>query len=577
VNSEYDYVIAGAGSAGCALAARLAEDPAVKVCLLEAGGNGRSLFIRMPAGNGFIFGNPRLDWGFESLPQASLNGRRIYFPRGKALGGSSIMNGMIYMRGVARDYDGWRQAGLQGWGFADLLPYFRRSQGAVDRGAPWHGVDGPLRTGLSANFATLERAFIDAAVACGHTLLDDFNGPERTGVARTDSTVYRGVRQSSAIAYLEKPPANLTILTGRHSARIMLDGLRAVGVETLAGEQIRARREVIISQGAFGTPQTLMLSGIGPADHLSSHGIKTVVDLPGVGENLADHVDVSMQYGSGRMDLSLARHQRLDRALALMIRWLLTGKGPGGGAFFSAVLFHAFEDRALPELEVFMTPMVVEENLTNGALEATPVLQRLGRRLLVRGRKVAQPGVQIDINLERPRSLGRVRLASSDPARHPLIDPNYLSAPEDLEALLRGVKVMREVMAQPQIAQYLCGELGAWKDAHSDAEVIAAIRATAYTGHHPCSTARMGADSDPRAVLDDQLRVKGVDNLRVCDASAMPSQITGNPNATVIAMAEKAADMILGRAPLPAEDPRDATRPRAIGAKPGRKNPAPVS
>jgi len=559
VDREYDYVIAGAGSAGCALAARLAEDPSLEVGLLEAGGGGRNLFIRMPAGNGFIFGNPRLDWGFESVPQAALNGRRIYFPRGKGLGGSSIMNGMIYMRGVAGDYDGWRRSGLDGWGYADLLPYFRRSQGAVDRGAPWHGVDGPLRTGLSANYSTLERAFVEAAVAAGHRQLDDFNAAQRTGVARTDSTVYRGVRQSSAIAYLRDRPANLNILTGRHVARIMLDRRRAVGLETVAGERIRARREVIVCQGAFGTPQTLMLSGIGPADHLRALGIEPVVDLAGVGANLADHVDVSMQYGSERMDLSLARHQRLDRALALLARWLLTGKGPGSGAFFSAVLFHAFEDPALPELEVFMTPMVVEENLTNGARETTPLLQRLGRRLLVRGRKVAQPGVQIDINLERPRSRGSVRLASADPTRQPLIDPGYFSAAEDLDELLRGVKVMREVMAQAQIAQYLSGELGAWQGVRSDAEIVAAIRATAYTGHHPCATARMGAADDPGAVLDAQLRVTGVDNLRVCDASAMPTQITGNPNATVIAMAEKAADMILGRAPLRAEDPRMTT------------------
>jgi choline dehydrogenase len=556
VRSEYDYVIAGGGSAGCALAARLAEDPSVQVCLVEAGGNGRNLFIRMPAGNGFIFGNPKLDWGFESVPQAALNGRRIYFPRGKALGGSSIMNGMIYMRGVPQDYDGWRDSGLCGWGFADLLPYFRRSQGAVNRGNPWHGVNGPLKTELSANFGILEAAYIAAAIASGHKPLDDFNGPERTGVARSDSTVYKGVRQSSAIAYLPKPPANLTILTGRHIARLSLEGHRVLGVVTVSGEQIRARREVVLCQGAFGTPQTLMLSGIGPADHLASHGIKPVVDLPGVGANLADHVDVSMQYGSDRMDLSLARHQRLDRAVSLMTRWLLNGKGPGSGAFFSAVLFHAFEPPAPPELEVFMTPMTVDENLTSGVDEKTPILQRLGRKLLVRGRKVARAGVQIDINLERPKSLGSVRLASANPHDHPLIDPNYFSAPQDLDELLRGVKVMREVMAQPQIGQYLNGELGAWKNADSDAEIIEAIRATAYTGHHHSSTARMGGENDPWAVLDQQLRVTGVENLRVCDASAMPTQITGNPNATVIAMAEKAADMILQRQPLPAEYPQ---------------------
>ena len=556
MRSEYDYVIAGGGSAGCALAARLAEDSSVKVCLVEAGGNGRNLFIRMPAGNGFIFGNPKLDWGFESVPQAALNGRRIYFPRGKALGGSSIMNGMIYMRGVPQDYDGWRDSGLRGWGFADLLPYFRRSQGAVNRGNPWHGVNGPLKTELSANFGILEAAYIAAAIASGHKPLDDFNGPERTGVARSDSTVYKGVRQSSAIAYLPKPPANLTILTGRHIARLSLEGHRVLGVVTVSGEQIRARREVVLCQGAFGTPQTLMLSGIGPADHLASHGIMPVVDLPGVGANLADHVDVSMQYGSDRMDLSLARHQRLDRAVSLMTRWLLNGKGPGSGAFFSAVLFHAFEPPAPPELEVFMTPMTVDENLTSGVDERTPILQRLGRKLLVRGRKVARAGVQIDINLERPKSLGSVRLASANPHDHPLIDPNYFSAPQDLDELLRGVKVMREVMAQPQIGQYLNGELGAWKNADSDAEIIAAIRATAYTGHHHSSTARMGGANDPGAVLDQQLRVTGVENLRVCDASAMPTQITGNPNATVIAMAEKAADMILQRQPLPPEYPQ---------------------
>lgn len=561
MNGSFDYVIAGGGSAGCALAARLAEDPDVSVCLVEAGGKGQDLFIRMPAGNGFVFGNPRHDWGYQSTPQPSLNGRRIYFARGRGLGGSSVMNGMMYMRGVPADYDGWRQKGLAGWGYADVLPYFRRSEGARDRRDLWHGVDGPLKTEPSANYGPLERAFVEAAQAAGHKVLDDFNGPDRTGVGRADCTVHRGIRQTSAFAYLGSDPErsrdNLTVRTGCRIARILCEGTRAVGVLTVSGERIMATREIILCQGAFATPQTLMLSGIGPADHLTAHGVDVVSDLPGVGSNLADHVDVSMQYASDRMDLSLARYQRIDKAIALMSNWLLFKRGPGSGALFSAILFHAFDDPALPELQVFMTPMRIDENLTSGHEENAPLLQRLGRKLLVRGRKVARPGIQIDINQQRPRSHGTVRLASNNPHDHPVIDPNYFSDPRDLDELVRGAKVMRDVMAQREIAQYVCGETPPWRDAQTDEQIIDAIRATAFTGHHPCSSARMGPDSDVGAVLDNELRVRGVDGLRVCDASSFPTQITGNLNATIIAIAEKAADMILGKPPLAPENPSE--------------------
>lgn len=552
---KFDYVIAGGGSAGCALAARLAEDPSVSVCIVEAGGKGKDVFIRMPAGNGFVFGNPKLDWGYHSEPQAGLNDRSIYFARGKALGGSSIVNGMIYMRGVAVDYEQWRQRGLTGWGYADVLPYFKRAEGSRDRRDGYHGADGPLKTEPSVNFGELDRAFIEAAKAAGHRELNDFNGPERTGVARTDSTVSKGIRQSAAIAYLAHKPRNLTILTHRQIAKIVMDGTRAVGVETLDGSVIRAEREVIVCQGAFGTPQLLMLSGIGPADHLLDHGIKPVIDAPDVGSNLADHVDVSIQYASDRLDLSYAKHQRLDRAALLMGRWLLNGSGPGGGALFSSVLFHALEDAALPELQVYMTPMIIDENIGDGDQDVAPLLQRLGRKLLVRGKKVAKPGIQIDINQERPKSLGTVRLRSNNPAEYPLIDPNYFSHPSDVAELVKGVHAMREVMAQREIAQYHQGEIGVWKDAKTEAEILHAIRETAYTGHHVCSTARMGTDLN--AVLDGELRVRGAQGLRVCDASAMPSQITGNLYATVVMMAEKAADMILQRPPLPPEHPSE--------------------
>ena len=547
---EYDYVIAGGGSAGCVLASRLVEKSSMSVCLVEAGGEGRNIFIRMPAGNGFVFGNPKLDWGYSSTPQKELNNRQIYFARGKALGGTSIVNGMIYMRGISSDYDSWRQMGLEGWGYEDLLPYFKISEGSVQRQTDFHGNEGPLKVEPARNFGKLDQAFIQAAVAAGHKTIDDFNGADRTGVSRCDSTVFKGVRQSSAIAYLNNVPNNLTVRTDTHIARILLKKEKAIGIETTNGEKILANKEVIICQGAFATPQLLMLSGIGEADHLRSHGIDPVLNLPGVGQSLADHLDVSIQYGSTRMDLSSAQYQRLDKAALLMGKWLLNGSGPGGGSLFSTVLFHALEDPLMPELQIYMTPMIIDENFDNGENERVPFLQRLGRKLLVRGRKVARPGIQIDINQERPKSLGNVRLLSSDPLQYPMIDPNYLADTRDLTELVRGVKDMRDVMSQPNISQFLTKEQGVWADAKTDKEIIAAIRETAYTGHHPCSTARMGSNSDPTAVLDGELKVRGIEGLRVCDASAMPTQITGNLYATVVAMAEKASDMVLGRSAL---------------------------
>ena len=557
MTSKFDYIIAGGGSAGCALAYRLAKNSSASVCLVEAGGHGRDLFIKMPAGNGFVFGNPKLDWGYSSIPQKELNDRQIYFARGKALGGSSIVNGMIYMRGIASDYDHWRQMGLNGWSYSDLLPYFIRSEGSLNRKDQYHGNNGPLKVEPARNFGKLDKAFIKAALQSGHNFLEDFNGPVRTGVSRVDSTVHKGIRQSSALAYLKKVPKNLHIFTNTHISRILFEQTRAVGIESVKGDKFFSDREIIICQGAFGTPQLLMLSGIGPSDHLLSHGIKPIMDLQGVGQNLADHIDVSMQYGSRSMDLSAAKYQRLDKAALLMGKWLLNGSGPGGGSLFSTVLFHALEDPNMPELQVYMTPMIFDENFENGESESVPFFQRLGRKLLIRGRKVAKPGIQIDINQERPKSFGSVRLLSADPLKHPRIDPNYLNDFRDLEELIKGVKAMREVMAQPEISQYLTGEKGVWANANTENEIISAIRETAYTGHHPCSTARMGVNSDVNAVLDEKLKVRGIEGLRVCDASAMPTQITGNLYATVIAMAEKAADMILGFTPLSSKNLKD--------------------
>ena len=349
---EFDYIIAGGGSAGCVLASRLAGNSNDSICLVEAGGKGKNLFIKMPAGNGFIFGNPKFDWGYQSVEQTKLNNRKIYFPRGKALGGSSVVNGMVYIRGVPQDYDNWRQMGLDGWGYSDLLPYFKYSEGSIKRQNKFHGNKGPLKVEPARNFSELDKAFIKAAVDSGHEFLDDFNADKRSGVSRVDSTTYLGVRQSSAIAYLKKIPKNLKIFTNTTVSRILFKKNKAIGIETIDGRKIYAGKEVIISQGAFGTPQLLMLSGIGDAKHLMYHDIKPLIDLPGVGQNLVDHLDVSIQYGSDRMDLSTARYQRIDRAALLLARWLLNGSGPGGGSLFSTMLFHSFNDPNYPELQI---------------------------------------------------------------------------------------------------------------------------------------------------------------------------------------------------------------------------------
>jgi choline dehydrogenase len=555
---DYDYIIAGAGSAGCALAGRLTEDPDVTVLLVEAGGTGRSVFARMPAGNGFIHGNPTYDWRLWSTPQEGLGGRRIYYPRGRGLGGSSLMNGMIYMRGNPADYDRWRQKGLRGWSYADVLPYFRRSAGAAHRADyPFHGADGPLKLTPAQNFGAVDRLFIQACREAGAPLNKDFNGARQLGVGRIDSKVFRGLRQSSAQAYLARRPANLDIVTDSLVLAVEVEGGRATGLR-LAGGRVRAAREVILSLGAFGSPHCLMLSGIGPADHLRAHGIDVKVDLSGVGESLYDHPNMPIQFGLTDADLSLSRYQRIDRAVWMATRYLLTRTGPGAGSFWSTVLYHALRDPELPELEIFCTPMVVREDSGSEGWTIQK-LMGLGRSVIARG-KVAAPGLQWDVNLLRPASGGTLRLASRDPRDPPLIDPQYLREQRDLDDLVAGVRHMRKVARQKVFAGVIGPELSPGTEVESDADLEQAVRALVTTGHHPVSTCRMGADHDAGAVLDPALRVRGIEGLRVVDASAFPDQISGNTNAPVIMMAEKAADIILGRPALAPEDPRPVTR-----------------
>lgn len=548
---EFDFIVSGAGSAGCAVAARLAETGAT-VALIEAGGSGKSLFTRMPAGNGFAFGNPKFDWMLESTPQAGLGGRRIYYPRGRGVGGSSLLNGMIYMRGHPTDYDRWRCLGLPGWSYAEFLPYLRRSASAPHRDQRYHGSEGPVRLTRKGGDDPATHAFVRACQQWGAPLRDDFCAGDQTGTGWFDSFIYNGERQSSAATYLARRPANLAVLTDHHTLRIIMDGRRARGLAAQGPGgvvELTARREVIICQGAFGSPQLLMLSGIGPADHLSEHGIQTIINAPGVGANLADHPVLSMQFGLTDPNLSLARHQRLDRAIWLGLQYLTMRRGPGATAFWHSNLFHGPGANGAPAYQTFFTPMAVKEEGAGGGWSVQNLLS-LGRTVLARG-KSAIPGYQFDVNLMRPRSTGSVRLGSADPHAPAVIDPGYFTDERDLADLAQGLRDMRAIAAQPALSELTSGEISPGPDCQTDAELTTAVRQYTTTGHHPVSTCRMGADH--LAVLDAEMRVRGVENLRVVDASAFPDQIGGNPNATIMAMAEKGADLILGRpAPEPA-------------------------
>lgn len=554
VRPVYDYVIAGAGSAGCTLAARLAEDPDISVLLIEAGGSGRSLFTTMPAANGFLFGHPKFDWGYKSVPQPGLNGRCIYYPRGRGVGGSSLMNGMIYMRGNAADYDRWRQKGLPGWSYADVLPYFKRCAGAVHRrGDPYHGADGPLKLTPAGNYDRINEIFVEAARQAGAPLNDDFNGARQLGVGRFDAKVFNGRRQSTGATYLGSRPDNLTVMTDVHVLGVEFEGNRAVGLKLSTGP-VRAAREVVLSLGAFGSPQCLMLSGIGLAEHLAGHGIAVKVDLSGVGSDLQDHPNLPMQFDMRDERMSFSRFQRIDRALLMGLQYLLTRKGPGAAPFWSTTLFHALRDEEMPELQVFFTPMMVKEEPAGSGWTIQNIAS-LGRSVIARG-KMAACGVQLDINIMRPMSRGTVRLASPNPLDAPLIDPGYFRNPADVADLIDGARHIRKIMQQPAFGGLIGDEMSPGSGVDTDDHLAEAIRNLATTGHHPASTCRMGADGDVGAVLDTEFRVRGVEQLRVVDASSFPDLMSGNTNAPVIMMAERAADMILGKPPLPPQDPR---------------------
>ena len=539
---QFDYVIVGGGSAGSTLASRLSEDPNTSVCLLEAGGRGDSILVRAPAAVvAMLPGRPKINnWAFETVPQPGLNGRKGYQPRGKALGGSSAINAMLYVRGHAGDYDEWAALGCDGWGWSDVLPYFQRAENNEAGGDAVHGGDGPLQVSHQKSPRPITRAFVEAGKALQIRETADFNTGDNEGIGLYQVTQFHaaeknGERCSAAAAYLHPvmDRTNLTVITSAHATKVLFQGKRATGVAYRKGGQdlmVNAGREVILCGGAFNSPQLLQLSGVGRPEDITPHGIGMVHELPGVGQNLQDHLDFTLAYKSKDRDnfgISLPGSVNL---LKHINDWRKTGKGMLATPFAEGAAFLKTDptlERA--DVQLHFVISIVDDHARK---------LHLGH------------GFSCHICVLRPKSRGSVGLTSGDPMAPPRIDPQFLSDPEDLTTLIRGVRKTRQIMQTPPLQGYIHKELFI-EGEPDDAALEQHIRARSDTIYHPVGTCRMGQDE--MAVVDPELKVRGMEGLRVVDASVMPRLIGGNTNAPTIMIAEKAADLIRNRAALAAE------------------------
>jgi choline dehydrogenase len=530
--THFDYIIVGAGSAGCVLANRLTASGRHRVLLLEAGGPDRNIWIHIPLGYGKLFSNAKVNWLYKTEPEPELNGRQVIQPRGKVLGGSSSINGLLYIRGQHEDFDHWRQLGNAGWGFADVLPFFRRAEDQERGTDDLHGVGGHLKVSDVCEPHPLCEAFIAANQQCGFPRNDDFNGPTQEGAGYFQLTTRNGRRWSTAVGYLKEARRrpNLTVVTDALASRILFSGRRAIGVEYRQGQKhgttthtAHASGEVIVCGGAFNSPQLLQLSGLGPAELLRQHGIEVIADLPGVGADLQDHLQIRVLY---RCTEPITMNDVINDwryRYAAGLRYLLSRKGllTIGAGYAGAFL------RTRPELA---TPDVQLHFLIFSADAAGATLHPFS-------------GFMASVCQLRPESRGFVRIKSREPSQAPAIQPRYLSARADCDCVIDGMKLLRRVMGQPVMQKYIAEEYAPGAQVASDAELLAYARDTGTTVYHPTSTCRMG--SDPNAVVDERLRVRGFDGLRVIDASIMPTVVSGNTNAATVMIAEKGADMIL--------------------------------